>query len=322
MAWVKSTDDVPPPDREEYWREAICDGLAPHEITVAREPAIRGRMTAADVGLLLMRNGEGPATRMTRTSALIRRSDPELVYLLAQVDGRSNVTFEGGGEFALGPGDLMLGDTSVPSSIDVLVPSSMHRVVMPRTLLPLSQRDLARVIGTLIPSQSGPAAVLNALLRELVSHLDDADLASNVSLSVAVVDVLTAIAAARLDCNGTVPTPTRHAALLLQVKEFIEAHLTDRGLSPASIAAAHHVSLRQLQKLFAAEDDTVTGRVRKRRLERCRADLLDPSCGHQSAAMIGARWGYPNAAAFSRAFAAQYGMPPMAYRSAHLPGRG
>ncbi|HLI40937.1 MAG TPA: helix-turn-helix domain-containing protein [Streptosporangiaceae bacterium] len=82
------------------------------------------------------------------------------------------------------------------------------------------------------------------------------------------------------------------------------------------IAAAHHISGRMLHKLYEAEDQPIAASIR--RLERCRQDLLDPGLGNRSAGAIGARWGFRDAAAFSRAFRAAYDVPPGEYRAVHL----
>ena len=53
---------------------------------------------------------------------------------------------------------------------------------------------------------------------------------------------------------------------------FVEQHLGDADLTPAAVAAAHHVSLRQLHRLFETQETTVAAWIRHRRLERCRRD--------------------------------------------------
>ena len=96
---------------------------------------------------------------------------------------------------------------------------------------------------------------------------------------------------------------------------FIEEHLGEADLAPAQIAAAHHISLRQLHKLFHASGTTVAGWIRQRRLERCGHDLRDPRWSGRPVAAIGARWGYPDPAHFSRLFKAAYGVGPRDYRA-------
>jgi len=49
-------------------------------------------------------------------------------------------------------------------------------------------------------------------------------------------------------------------------------------------------------------------------LERCRADLGDAALAGEPVATIGFRWGFTDAAHFSRAFREQFGVAPRAYR--------
>ena len=99
---------------------------------------------------------------------------------------------------------------------------------------------------------------------------------------------------------------------------FIEvsAEVGEADLSPAQIAAAHHISLRQLHKLFHAGGTTVAGWIRQRRLEHCGHDLRDPRWAARPVAAVGARWGYPDPAHFSRLFKASFGLSPRDYRAA------
>ncbi|WP_186404780.1 helix-turn-helix domain-containing protein [[Actinomadura] parvosata] len=121
--------------------------------------------------------------------------------------------------------------------------------------------------------------------------------------------------AERLDQARSLPADARQRTLLMEVHAFIERRLGDAELDPATVAAAHHISVRYLHRLFESENTTVAAWIRQRRLERCRAELI--SGGKQSVSTIGARWGLPDAAHFSRLFRQAYGMPPAEYRRAH-----
>ncbi|HTZ22607.1 MAG TPA: helix-turn-helix domain-containing protein, partial [Streptosporangiaceae bacterium] len=103
------------------------------------------------------------------------------------------------------------------------------------------------------------------------------------------------------------------------VQAFIHRHLGDPGLSPAMIAAAHHMSVRSLHQLFHDEGLTVASWIRGRRLECCRRDLSDPALASRPVAAIAARWGFSSPGDFSRTFRAVHGLPPAEYRmSAHI----
>jgi AraC-like DNA-binding protein len=60
--------------------------------------------------------------------------------------------------------------------------------------------------------------------------------------------------------------------------------------------------------------------IRRRRLERCARDLLDPALRGEPVGAIGARWGLTNPAHFSRVFRAAYGVPRAEYRRAYAGG--
>jgi AraC-like DNA-binding protein len=102
--------------------------------------------------------------------------------------------------------------------------------------------------------------------------------------------------------------------LVARIEAFIEHNLGDPELTPAEIAAHHHISLSYLHRLFQPQELTVAASIRRRRLEHARADLADPALRSQPVQAIAARWSFRHAADFSRAFRAAHGMPPGSYR--------
>jgi len=112
---------------------------------------------------------------------------------------------------------------------------------------------------------------------------------------------------------------TGDGLLLDRIRVFIMQRLSDRGLTPRAIAAAHHISVRTLYRHFRVDGGaSVAAWVRDRRLERCRRDLLDPRQRTRSVRAIALRWGFRNHAHFSRAFRAAYGTSPQRCRK-HTP---
>jgi AraC-like DNA-binding protein len=107
---------------------------------------------------------------------------------------------------------------------------------------------------------------------------------------------------------------SRERTLLLRIHAFIEQNLGETDLSPGIVAAAHHVSVRHLHRLFEAQDTTVAAWIRRRRLERCRRDLADPAFIAVPVSAVAGRWGMPDSAHFSRLFRRAYGLPPAEYR--------
>ena len=99
------------------------------------------------------------------------------------------------------------------------------------------------------------------------------------------------------------------------VVEYIELNLARPGLTVAEIASANFMSVRTLHALFEEHDSTVAAWVRTRRLERSRRDLADSAFAGLRIGEIALRWGFRDAAHFSRVFADRFGASPRAFRA-------
>ena len=137
-------------------------------------------------------------------------------------------------------------------------------------------------------------------------------------LGEATLDLLTALFTERLACTGSANLNDGKAGLLLRIRRYIEHRLGDPALDVTEIAAAHHLSLRALQRLFESHGQTVTGWIRDRRIAHCREDLADIWLVDQPVSTIAAKWGLVDPAHFSRLFKSTYGLPPRDFRASAL----
>ncbi|MBO0882368.1 MAG: helix-turn-helix domain-containing protein, partial [Mycobacterium sp.] len=96
-----------------------------------------------------------------------------------------------------------------------------------------------------------------------------------------------------------------------QALQYIDDHLGDPTLNPATIAAAHAVSVRTLYSAVQGLGMTLAAYVRDRRLARCYDDLM---LGADPVGQIAFRWGFTSPEHFSRAFRQRYGIPPSQIR--------
>ncbi len=80
------------------------------------------------------------------------------------------------------------------------------------------------------------------------------------------------------------------------------------------VAEAHHISVRQLHKLFHRRGLTVSSWIRERRLAGWRRALADPSNRGRSVQGLARDWGLHSSAHASRLFREAYGITPAAYR--------
>lgn len=298
------------------WEDQICRTFVPLQ---ARHPdgspnAFRGRVASATLGAVTMAEVSASHAVVERTPRLIRQDDPELYKFGLQVSGTC-VIEQDERQACLDPGDFAIYDTSRPYRISFGDDFRMTVAMFPRNLIQLPHTHMAEITAVRLAGDQGLASLLTPLMRGLTAAVADAGGVIASHLGDAVVDLVTAAFAQQLALALPEDAPAGQRALVAQVYRFIDHHLHDPELNSRTIAAAHFVSIRQLQKVFEAEGESVTTIVRTRRLERCRRDLADPALRDQAIASIGARWGFIDAAHFSRLFRSTYAASPREYRA-------
>jgi AraC-like DNA-binding protein len=317
----QASHDEPVSAHLEHWLHVVGETFGPAHVRPPRGANVPEHLVVGDVGAVRVSEmgiawqpSTTEACQAARTPRLIRQSDPDPDQYRVDLVVRGRMVVEQAGlESALGPGDLAVVDLSRPARWATTVQEGVS-LQFPRALLPLREDDVARISGARIPGDRGTGAVAFSFARQLVSRLDDLDAADGARLGTTMVDLVAAALAPHLEPEAGLPRRSRRQALLSTIYAFIERRLGDPELSPATIAAAHHVSPRYLYKLFETEPTGVAEWIRLRRLERCRRDLLDPALRWQPVSAIAARWGLTDPARFSRMFRSAYGVPPAEYR--------
>jgi AraC-like DNA-binding protein len=313
-----STAELPARERFAFWREVSSKVWVPYDAHC--EPRLESRFRAqveiSEFGPLQVTLLTTTPHSVRRTPKLIRQSDPEAFLLTCTVRGHAMMRQDGRyADFDVG--DLGLYDSSRPFLAGLMPAAGAGRLLIlrfPRSSLPLPERDLRRLTAVRIPGDHGIGALSSQFLLQLARRMDEFSASEAARLSTLALDVLTAALAGALENAGAVPPHARRRALMAQIHAFIRANLGDAQLGPEAIAAAHHISLRYLHKLFHQDGHTVAGWIRERRLERCRRDLADPLLVTSPIGALAARWGFASHAQFSRAFRNAYGLSPTQFR--------
>jgi len=307
---VSVTDDL------EHWRSLLSRSFVPLEPAPVGSGRVGGRLRSTQLGSLYLAEVRGSAQIVKRTAATIRAADPALVKVGLQLSGRGLLE-QDGRETVLSPGDFALYETTRPYRLRFDGPFRMLVVMCPRTDLAVPAARLSGRTATPVRGASGIGAAVSPFLRGLRPMLDTGA-PTGVGGHRLGTAVLESLGAAFDD------SPPVHAgstgSLFLRATAHLELHLGDPELGAESVAGALHVSVRYLQRAFENEGETVGGRLRRTRLERCRRDLRDPALAERSVGAIAARWGLVNPSHFSRAFRAAYGLTPREYREAALCG--
>ena len=165
-----------------------------------------------------------------------------------------------------------------------------------------------------LPGEAGIGHVFSGFLRSIAESVETLSLDELRPLELALAEFLVASLAGH-DKEGSYSglTPSQ-AAIFSRVCRTIEGNLADPNLGLTSIAKEERVSPRYLQKLFEAVGQNFSTYLRSRRLERCRAELVNPLYEKVSIADVCFRWGFNDPAYFSRVFREQYGASPRVFR--------
>jgi AraC-like DNA-binding protein len=222
---------------------------------------------------------------------------------------------DGGSELALKPGDLVLWDGTQPTEIEIVEGFCKRTLLFPRKrVLAVCPR-----LGTIdrLPSLAGSATarLLARYMNALAVEQPELDAAAGSAAAGAALELLRAAIEPSLPADRS----AARSAMRAEVARHVRRHLQDPQLGPASIASAYAMSVRTLHSLFEDVDESVAGLIRTERLARCLEDLRQPNGG--SITDIAFRWGFCDAAHFSRVFKREYGATPREMRQAALMAR-
>ncbi len=319
MSTLIRTDQVSAADRLDFVREMTAATWVPMDCRAIGAPSdYVEEFRASGLGAMQVVVMDIMPITVCRTPELISQADPDMLKMVLVCGGNSCVIDQDGRQASVSTGEFAIYDTRRPYEVACGVggpqPTQMMTFMFPPSLLPLSRSQLRQLVAVRFQASAGLGDLTAQFLLQLARNVDHYSPAEAARLSTAALEVLATRLTRELDLHDWGRPEARRHALLTTVQAFIQRHLGDPRLSPAMIAAAHHISLRSLHQLFHDEGLTVAGWIRRRRLECCRRDLSDPALAPRPVAAIAARWGFTSPGDFSRTFRAVHGLPPAEYR--------
>ncbi|ADZ70768.1 acetamidase/formamidase family protein [Polymorphum gilvum] len=300
-------DTYPAGDRERAWQEALA------RLSLTSRPSAVSPFRSGDLAVKPSSTG----ARLVRLGA----SAQKIVGLRAGADAPTMIVFHAAGrgqifadrrELEFADGDLSVCDMAADWSMDLRGDFQLLALELPRARL-LARLGHGRVRLPVVLGASVSAAAVRPVMNALAGRFDllgDDELGG---IEIAVTELVGAALAIESKSAGDETTQVQ-AAHFRRVCTAIEARLSAPDLSLADIAAQENLSQRYAQRLFEREGVTFSDYLRQRRLERCRADLVDPKYRDHGIAEICCRWGFRDQAHFSRTFSLAYGMSPRALR--------
>ncbi|MDI6411498.1 helix-turn-helix domain-containing protein [Streptomyces albus] len=317
------TDDVPVADRFDYWRELVGRTRA-SEMSSAHAADFRAELWLMELGPVTVWPTSVLPTRYRLSPRMARRTDSGSYHLTLLLDGGLALEL-GGRTDTFGPHDLHMVDDSQPFDLRPADDGAARAVKgvgvdFPKALLPLPPHRVRTVLGRGLSGREGAGALLSGFLTGLEQQAAVLQPREAPRLGTVVLELVAAWLAQALDAEEALPPETRQQALLRRITAFIRQNLHDPELTPGTVAAAHHISVSHLHRLFEQQPHgyTVAAWIRRQRLEHARHDLADPALRTTPLHAVAARWGITRGSDFSRAFRAAYGLSPREYRARAL----
>ena len=299
-------------DAFSHWREVVCQSftrLSPERLPRASEERenFDGRIDQIDMaaGASLSRIVASPQM-VARSKTDIAAQPCDAVFVNIQVSGRSIVR-QREIETVLPAGSMTLLDARQPFAMRFETSFAQFCFHVPLGWFDAQTIDTAPWIVRRVAAHTGGG---RAVLAQAYTVFRGAtDLVSGSGDPTSGAGDLMALLTAAFE-GRDVTLGDEYLALL---QAFVRANLSDRALTPASVASHFKISRRYLHKIFARSGMTFGDYLRQQRLLRSRMLLReDPA---RAVASVARSAGFSSASSFSRAFRLAFGETPRAYRS-------
>jgi len=220
---------------------------------------------------------------------------------------------QNGRDVLLQPGDMTLYDATRPHRVHCQGESTeVIYLSIPRTVLRDRVSGIDNCTALRIPGKQGIGSIAANFLSSSVTQADQLQSHEFSSLAEHALDLLAlAVNSVR---PGDFNLSRSRSISLNRVKTFIEQNLSNTELDTGLIVRHVGLSARYINTLFEEEGTSLMRYVWKRRLENCRKELQNPLYAGHRLSDIAFRWGFNDAAHFSRAFKQQFGCSPREFR--------
>jgi AraC-like DNA-binding protein len=299
------------------WRSLVSEAFVPLNVTSNATENFHAKLRSRSLGDVFVSEVGANPHSVERTPALIAAGDTPFYKLSLQLAG-TGILMQDGREAILSAGDMAIYDTGRPYTLSFAADFRTLVLMFPQSVIDLPRDAVAQITAHRIAGDQGIARVVSPFLAHLTENLERLTSHSAVRLAHNTVDLVTTMLNSELDVHVDGHNASHRAALVHDIRAYIDDHLSDSHLSPASIASANFISTRHLHGVFKDQGVTVSAWIRSRRLEHCRRDLADALFADRPVSVIAARWGFTDASHFSRLFRSTFGEPPTEFRERSL----
>jgi AraC-like DNA-binding protein len=300
------------PDTIEFWNGLPASGEGLELWDAPDLSHFSGRMTRARIGeFYFIEVDVGAASTVNHSRTHSTQSRRSVFYLKVQLQGSSTIR-QDGREARLSPGDFTLCDSTRRFEMLYDASSRLLIVAIPSIMLRSHVACAEKLTAVGMAGNDVAGELLCSFVRQLWSRAAvgiDTPVASHVTHA-----ALNLIAGAYELMQAKPGRPSMSAVHRIRIRNYVEKHLTDHNLAPATISEACHIKSRYLRKLYETEDETLTRYILRRRLEECARILASPAHNDRSVTEIAFAYGFNSITHFGRVFRERFGMTPTMYR--------
>lgn len=312
-----STDDLRPHERFDYWCEVRARNLFGVTISLKQEERhrFRGQFSATSVGGAVLSQMQASPYSVSRSAADISRASNDSLCIYQQTGGASWFNNHDGREFVVQAGALAVSHSDMPYLTRPTTSDGFNLRVLK---IPLAGRTTLtpgalRLAPAPLHNDPRLTALISASFAALVSDSTrnpDSDFSPAIGH-------LAQLALLARGCVATGSPDSRSAlrfGFLQAARDILKRDLHRPGLSPAVVATALGISVRQLHVLFEPTGASFSRTLIAMRLaESCRLLQSVPALAVTD---IAHACGFDSLATFYRVFRTAYGVTPGDVRTA------
>jgi len=307
-----STDDVHPRDRFDYWHQVACANIVGHDSHAQRASSFSASLEAGSVGdVSIIRCSIAPIT-FQRTARHFAAAPSDKILLCMPLGGQLNYE-QGSRSCRLKAGGLAMIDPMLPLDGEYCGDANVVIVALPRSDLEARLGEVRELMAQDLSPGGSDGAYLASYLSMLTDHAGQLSQAAADRAQGHLLDLTAMALSQRLSRRVRLSNP--RAIVRFKIRGIIEAHLEEPTLDVRMVAERAGVGLRYANSVLADEHTSVSRLILERRLERCRAALVDPAQAGRSISDIAFGWGFSDLSHFGRKFRSAFGSSAKDYRN-------
>ena len=300
------TQSLTPSNQLEYWQEVVCKHYVTAHSRTDRSSGndrFDARLICQEMGQIRVGQYSAPMVHWSRRTEDLRRDEQE-VYIISLLRRGMSELSQFGRRVVQHSGDIVIYDATAP--FEYSLHSDARLVKIPKAYFDTRVKRARDFVGILFPANFPLMSSLSTLIEEAIK-LDVGQSANALigsRLSSSMVEIIVAMCDLLRDSTGGLSE-----SRLQRVMGYVQVNLDREDLTPSRMAEVAGMSLRSLNREFAALGTTPMRWVWTQRLSASHQALSERRVKSVTEAAM--QCGFNELGHFSRSFKNTYGVTPL-----------